>query len=450
MLPTHRCVSPPATPLVLTMMMMLLLMPGPACRSDNSLSTAAPPNRDTVADRVLLKDGTLLRGLLISERPLRLLVRSEWLAEHSHQLLSSELRPLLKKTANQSRDAIRPLVQKELDSPPDPAPLAAAPADHYAARRALLQDLLERLAPEDPQPIPDWLLLELPRSRVQRLEQVPDERRNLCRLAMLNRIPQLEQLPWKTVRGQLEAIPVAQRITLFLGPPPGQPEEPQRVLERILAAVDIRSGAAARVIQSGPVFVNESSPGDITQLFQMALQQQLRGTLSELLAEAAGSAITPPAAIRQAGDNVPPEAVTIAQQQGSRTLAISSSQTDLISGSAIVSRRVFLQRDGEWRLQFALQETASLSDIPADSARQLADTPQIQQVTQIVAALGIGDDQLQTALNMGAVVQQALSRLQARFDEQLQALLTARWTSTGSIPLLQISDVSPPKNVPAE
>jgi len=116
----------------------------------------------------------------------------------------------------------------------------------------------------------------------------------------------------------------------------------------------------------------------------------------------------------------------------------------------MVSRRVFLHRDGEWRLQFALQEQAGLSDIPADRAQQLADTPQIQQVTQIVAALGIGDNQLQTALNMGAVVQQAMSRLQARFDEQLQALLTARWTSTGSIPLLQISDVSPPKNVPAE
>lgn len=447
MLPMHRCVSLPATPLLLLMM---LLMPGPACSSANlSLSPAAPPNRDTVADRVLLKDGTLLRGLLISERPLRLLVRSEWLAEHSHQFLANELRPLLKTTAHQPRNALRTLVQQELDTPPAAAPPSAL-ADRNAARRALLEDLLERLAPEDPPPLPDWLLLEFPRSRVQRLEQVPDERRNLCRLAMLNRIPQFEQLPWKTVRGQLEAIPVAQRITVFLGPPPGQPEEPQRVFERILAAVDIRSGAATRVIQSGPLFVNEASPENITQLFQLALQQQLRGTLDELLAEAAGSAVTPPAADRQVGDNVPPEAVTIAQQQGSRTLVISSSQTDLIGGSAVVSRRVFLQRDGQWQLQFALQEQARLSDIPADRAQLLADTPQIQQVTQIVEALGIGDNQLQTALNMGAVVQQALSRLQARFDEQLQTLLTARWTSAGRIPLLQITDAAPPKNVPAE
>jgi hypothetical protein len=146
---------------------------------------------------------------------------------------------------------------------------------------------------------------------------------------------------------------------------------------------------------------------------------------------------------------VPPEAVAFAQQQGSRTLVISSSQTDLISGFAIVSRSVFLQRDGQWRLQFALQEQAGLSDVPDDRAQQLAGNPQIQQVTQMVAALGIGDDQLQTALKMGAVVQQALSRLQARFDEQLQTLLTARWTSPGSIPLLQISDVVPAKNVPA-
>lgn len=442
MLSLHRCSSLLAT-------LLLIGIPG------NHLAAAhllpfAPPSRDTVTDRVLLKDGPLLRGLLISDRPLRLLVRSEWLAEHSQQFLDSELRPLLKNTANRSRNTLRPLVQQELDSTPAVPPPAAARADINAARRALLQDLLERLAPEDPQPLPDWLLLEFPRSRVQKLEQVPDERRNLCRLAMLNKIPQLEQLPWKTVQEQLEAIPDAQRITIFIGPSPGQPEEPQRVFEGILAAVDIRSGAATRVIQSGQLFVNEASPGDITQLFHLALQQQLQGTLSELLAEASGSAITNPSTARQISDNVPPEAVAIAQQQGSRTLVISSSQTDLISGSAIVSRRVFLQRDSQWRLLFALQEQARLSDIPADRAQQLADTPQIQQMTQIVAALGIGDHQLQTALNMGAVVQQALSRLQARFDEQLQALLTARCTSTGSIPLLQISDVAPPKNVPAK
>lgn len=441
MLSMHRCVS---------LLVALLLMCCPVSSNPNRCPPpSAPPNRDTVTDRVLLRDGTLLRGLLISERPLRLLVRSEWLAEHSHQLLASELRPLLKKNADQSRAALRPLVQQELDTIPVAPPPAAEVTDRNAARRALLQDLLERLAPEDPQPLPDWLLLEFPRSRVQRLEQVPDERRNLCRLAILNRIPQFEQLPWKTIRGQLEAIPAAQRITIFLGPPPGQLEEPQRVLERILAAVDIRSGAATRVIQSGQLFINESSPGDITQLFQLALQQQLRGTLSELLEEATGSAITPPPAGRQVGDTVPPEAVAFAQQQGSRTLVISSSQTDLISGFAIVSRSVFLQRDGQWRLQFALQEQAGLSDVPDDRAQQLAGNPQIQQVTQMVAALGIGDDQLQTALKMGAVVQQALSRLQARFDEQLQTLLTARWTSPGSIPLLQISDVVPPKNVPA-
>lgn len=442
MLSMHRCVS---------LLAVLLLMCGPASSAPKPpLPPSAPPNRHTVTDRVLLRDGPVLRGLLISERPLRLLVRSEWLAEHSHQLLASELQPLLKTTANQSRDALRPFIQKELDTIPVAPPPAAAPADRNAARRALLQDLLEQLAPEDPQPLPDWLLLEFPRSRVQRLEQVPDERRNLCRLAMLNRIPQFEQLPWKTVQGQLEAIPAAQRITIFLGAPPGPPEEPQRVFERILAAVDIRSGAATRVIQSGQLFINEASPGDITQLFQLALQQQLRGTLNELLAEAAGSAIIPPAPGRQVNDNVPAEAVAIAQQQGSWTLVISSSQTDLISGFAIVSRSVFLQRDGQWRLQFALQEQAGLSDVPDDCAQQLADSPQIQQVTQIVAALGIGDNQLQTALKMGAVVQQALSRLQTRFDEQLQTLLTARWTSPGSIPLLQISDVVPPKNVPAE
>jgi len=235
-----------------------------------------------------------------------------------------------------------------------------------------------------------------------------------------------------------------------MGQPPGLPDEPQQVLEKILAAVDIRCGAATRVIQSGQLVINEATPGDITQLFQLALQQHLQGTLSELLADTPGSPLTSPAPDRGVGDTVPPEAAALAQQHGFRTLVISSSQTDLINGSAIVSRQIFRQHDGQWRLQLALQEQARLSEIPPDRARLLADAPQIQQLTQIVETLRIGENQLQTALNMGAVVQQALSRLQARFDEHLQTLLTGRWTSTESIPLLQISEVAPPKIAPAK
>jgi hypothetical protein len=48
---------------------------------------------------------------------------------------------------------------------------------------------------------------------------------------------------------------------------------------------------------------------------------------------------------------------------------------------------------------------------------------------------------------MGAVVQTALARLQATFDEQLQSLLTARWTTNSAIPLLGLEN-SPPANHP--
>ncbi|MGV2336504.1 MAG UNVERIFIED_CONTAM: hypothetical protein LVR18_21160 [Planctomycetaceae bacterium] len=45
---------------------------------------------------------------------------------------------------------------------------------------------------------------------------------------------------------------------------------------------------------------------------------------------------------------------------------------------------------------------------------------------------------------MGAVVQTALARLQATFDEQLQSLLTARWTTNSAIPLLGLETLHPP------
>ncbi|MFM7059162.1 MAG: hypothetical protein ACKO2P_19800 [Planctomycetota bacterium] len=409
----------------------------------------APPSRDTVSDRVFLQDGTVLRGLLVSERPLRLLIRTEWLTEHAQEFLASQLRPLLQQHTSDSRAALTSLLQKELREIPA-APVAADAGNLHTARRALLEDLLERLVPEDPLTLPDWLLVECPRTRVQRLEQVPDERRNLCRLGMLNRLPQLEQLPWKTVQRQLEAIPADQRITVFHGPPPGHSDDAQDLFQRILVAVDVRAGAAARVIQAGPLCVDEASSDSISVLFQQALQQNLQSTVSELLAEVSGTGPAAPAPAAPVAGSIPAEAIAIARRQGSRTLVISSSQSDLSTGTAVVSRQVFLQCEGEWRRLFVLQEQASVRDIPADRARQLADDPQIQQLNQIVQTLGIGDNQLQTALNMGGVVQEALARLQARFDEQLQWLLTARWTSAAGIPLVVLENSAPPKPAQAQ
>lgn len=432
----------PRMALLVALLLILCIQPAnPLCR----IATAQPPARDSVADRVLLKNGSSLRGLLISERPVQLLLRSDWLAQHSPQFLADELQPLLNKYTADSTQQLRLLLQKELAAIPENAAPPAAATQPDASRKALLEDLLDRLAPAEIQQIPHWMLVQFPRSRVQKLEQVPDQRRELCRLGMLNRIPQLEQIPWKTVQQQLEAIPISQRITLFNGPTPGQSLDIDLLFQQILAAVDIRAGAAARVIQSGPLCIDEDTPGGIPLLFQQALQQNLQNTLGELLAEASGNRPAPPASTPQPQGSVPPEAAAIAQRQSHNTLVISNNSADLSNGSAVVTRQVFRLRDGKWRLLFALQEQAFLKDIPPDRAQQLADDPRINEVTKIAETLGLGDNQLQTALNMGAVTQTALARLQATFDEQLQSLLTARWTTSSAIPLLVLENSPPAK-----
>jgi hypothetical protein len=439
----------PRTALLAVLLLLHCIQTGDAlCRT----ATAQHPARDSVADRILLKDGPAIRGLLTSERPLQLLVRSEWLNEHSPKFLADELQPLLKKNAGDSTLQLRALVQKELaaipaNATPANAPPAAAATQPNATRQALLEDLLDRLAPAADQQIPDWLLIQFPRSRVQKLEQVTDQKRELCRLGMLNRLPKLEQLPWKNVQQQLEAIPASQRITRFIGQTPGQSRNIDLLFQQILAAVDIRAGAATRVIQSGPICVDEDSPGGIPLLFQQALQQNLQSTLGELLAEASGNRPPPSGSAPQPNGSVPPEAAAIAQRQSRNTLVISHSTADLNSGSAIVNRQVFRLRDGEWRQLFALQEQAFLKDVPPDRAQQLSNDPRISEVTKIAETLGLAGNQLQTALSMGAVVQTALARLQATFDEQLQSLLTARWTTNSAVPLLVLEN-SPPANQP--
>ncbi|MEY3460177.1 MAG: hypothetical protein RL215_3334, partial [Planctomycetota bacterium] len=157
--------------------------------------------RDLVVDRVHLKTGPQLRGILVSERPLRFLVRSTWLEEAAGEFFESELKPLLEGEFRGRQAALRELIGRELGQVSVPA--VAVAGSQESLRRGLLQDLFERLEAEDVQPGAEWLVLEIPRVRVQRLDEVSARRRELGRLGMLNRVSGLEELSWMDVEGKL-------------------------------------------------------------------------------------------------------------------------------------------------------------------------------------------------------------------------------------------------------
>ena len=402
--------------------------------------------RESVVDRAVIRGGDRLRGLIVSEKPLRFFVRTEWLKTNSERFFQAEVQPAIQKQESDLRTPLQELIRKELERPAIPALNAAAnPAAvnaesaTAAARRSLLEDLSERLQ-ADANINPEWVLVELPRPRVQRLEPISGPRRELGRLGMLNRIPNLEEISAESVQRQLAGIPESERVLIFEGVA-GELELPERVFERVLAAADLRSGGAARVIRTGGVCIDEESAGEIPALFGQMLQQNVEGALQELLAEASGTAVRR-SVPNEAG--VPRDAAAIAERSRRRALLISTNQMDPANGRAVVTQELYYRvTDGSWRLQLASVGEAGEGDIPAGVAEQLADDPQVQEVAKLAGVLGLGGDELRRAVGMGAVVQEALARSRTKLEERVQQVLTGRRTGGSGVPLVKLAVAAP-------
>jgi hypothetical protein len=68
----------------------------------------------------------------------------------------------------------------------------------------------------------------------------------------------------------------------------------------------------------------------------------------------------------------------------------------------------------------------------------LANDPQVGELAGVAEALGLGGGELQKALGMGAVVQQALVRAGSQFEERLQEVLTGRAEGVERVPVLGV------------
>ena len=213
----------------------------------------------------------------------------------------------------------------------------------------------------------------------------------------------------------------------------------QRAVLCILAAIDVRTNNAVRLVRSGATVIDEENRPDPAQLLQAAAGQSLNSLLQELLAEAAGPAAEPtqvtsdPASL----ETLPAAAAQIAAQKGLRTVVLSEFSADLQGGTVQVRRALWYQNANKsWQLTAFAAGSANAADIQASELEALQDDPQVQQITQLAAALQLPAQQLQTALGMGAAVQRALQQASTQFEELLQQALTAKLLHGTQRPLL--------------
>jgi len=385
--------------------------------------------RDRVVDRISLNDKTQVWGMLLNKRPTRVLVNTSWIKTNWPDFYEKDVAPQIHANQTVTNASLAEILQKEID-------LAATTEPETPQRTGLLKEILDRLMPDETAE-PVFFILELPKSRVTNVESQTEARRELCRLALLNNIQDIEETHWKSIAEQLQAIPEAERKLT----PPQATNDDQKNLELILAAVDVRMNAASRLIQTGSTVIDESAEPDLSLLLNSMLGGNVQSLLGELLNE--GQLRQPDA---PPNDTLPDAARRAADMKKHSTVVLSGFDFDLATGSATVTRRLFRKgENGQWRLLLSSRETSTTADVKPGQVEAIENDPQVKEIAGLVEGLGLGGGQFSNALQMGAVVQNALGEANQNFEETIQDIITVRnLTRAQAPPVIVVQDSRTP------
>ena len=243
--------------------------------------------RDTVVDQMLLQDGTRLKGMAVSRKPPQLLVRTGWLKQHAPDFLERSVRPVARTSLQANAQRLKVLLTEAAAKQPAGEQKSDPPGN--LARTTLLQEVLQRLEPDEDL-LPTHVVVESLRSTFRTADLRTDAQRMLGLRAMAADITDFEQLHWKAVAARLQQSAAA-------APGPAEPAadmteaQLQQVAWCILAAIDVRTNEALKLVRSGTAFIDEDSRPDPAQLLQVAANQSTRGLLQDLLDEASGQPV---------------------------------------------------------------------------------------------------------------------------------------------------------------
>ena len=345
------------------------------------------------------------------------MVRTERLKTGAADLFTGEIQPALVHQPGPQNQKLAGILQLRADQLRMNAP-------EEQQQIGFLEEVIERLNPDDDHQVPPWITVEIAPMRLKRLETLAPNRRELAMLALLNEIDDFEELHWKTVAARLQAIPETQLKR------PGSHQQtisPEAQAERILAAIDIRLNKATRLVQTGNVFVAEDAEPDMANLLSSLLGNSLDNTLQELLTETGGAAANPSSVKNQNNATLPTAAIRLAEKDEHATVVLSSFDFDIVNGAASVTRQLFRNsKPGGWKLVTATTGSATIHDVTPEQVRKIEDDPQVKQISGLLSQLSPDPTALKTALQMGAVVQSALSKADSAFQTTLQDILTAR------------------------
>jgi hypothetical protein len=370
---------------------------------------------ETAADRVTLRDGSVVLGLVTSTTAgpggsLEFLVRRAWAGKN----LKGHLARWNRSNAASVQQAIE-LHQKRLAAWRRERATGVGPDDRILQ---WIDQELRRLAAPGDQQESILLRVRLSRSEVRGLERRPATAERLLRLAWHSGLPEPETMPLDELRGALaargyaaDAAERARAISLDRLLPPAA--EPEMAWLARRAATEVTIDPSLRFLRYQDMVIPDSRSGQ--PMGDLGLTTAL-AELKRLLDPDQGQGRPDPVAERlnslatrgRCGATV--TRLTIAPDLGSVTV------------ECTLWVRTGVQR---WIPFGTRSATIRPDDLEPQVGGAIAEDPQVQGVFRIVEGLGLGaiaPELKQRSLRIGAATQRALETARSAFDQDLDAL----------------------------
>lgn len=365
------------------------------------------PSRETVADAIQLRDGSVLLGSLVEPAPrgqTELIVRKDWAAAMFPELLErwdTAEEPAAKAAQRQRK--------QRLDAWRQDRAAGAAKDDPVLAWIDRERDRLNDPNAWKSAPL---RLVKPTRGDVKTVTRAPRGAGRLLRLAWLANFPKPESMTARDLKESLDGrgFDVAATTPVSLDPLLPSQSEPDRKWLLRRAATEITFDKGLRLLSYQGVVLPEPAPGQA--LGELNLKSALAG-LKQLLGD----------------ENAPDPMVTSLREIGARgKVGAIVTKLDIAADFSEVSveMTLWVRQQGErWGPAGSRSASVRPDDLGADAGKDLAADPQIATAFQVVASLGLGEippEIKQRSLNIGAATRKALGMARTAAQADLSAL----------------------------
>jgi len=374
---------------------------------------ARPPAPETAADVMTLRDGSVVKGLVISvsagpRGSAEFLVRRAW----AEQALKKHLQDWDRSTAGTTRQALKER-RYRLEAWRRERRPTVGPDDRII--KWIEPELVRLAAPGGPEPS-ILLKVRLPRTQIRGLERHPAPVERLLRLAWLCKLPEPESMPLADLKDALEArgydVDAAARkqpaaLDRLLPPVP----EPEINWLARRAATELAVDPDLRFIRFQDTIIPDAGPGQ--GLGGMGLSTAV-SELKRLLDFDQGPKTDP----------LTDKLRTVAAR--GRTGAVVTRleiQPDL--SNVTVESSLWVREGQRWIVFGSRNGTVRPDDLERDAGKNLAEDPQVKGAFQVAEMLGLGAipaDVKERSLRIGAATERALGLARSAFNQDLDNL----------------------------